>query len=366
MNPDPRDSAAWRSFGMLTPDESEAFDEAVSHDPTLENACQEMDRLAAAIAVTSVRPVVPRAGQLDRLRRRLDLPAAKRTNWPAISGWAAAAALAGFAVVRPTPVLPTATVAKSSATSPTSPPNIAVAASTEETDDADAISFPILPASTEEVTEIDQSLVVKGETKRLIQEIEVLRDKLESLQIRDRERFDPTPGMVWPIVVRMVPPDPPITAPPVYQAAAAATGQPAPAIPTATTPTADDPPMTAMLGDALAYARQTVPTPPPTPPPVTPSAIPIYDAARDKGTLVINNLPVITAAESYNLWVSTDNSEQPIYVGRLPESSKPGADSIDFSLGATAIVPSGFLLTRDPRGTPHAPSNQSTILLGPR
>ena len=88
--------------------------------------------------------------------------------------------------------------------------------------------------------------------------------------------------------------------------------------------------------------------------------------ARDKGTLVVNNLPTKTADESYNLWVKTDNSEQPIFVGRLPESSKPGADSIDFSLGATAIVPSGFVLTLDPQGDPPLPSGQSIILLGPR
>jgi hypothetical protein len=363
MISDPRESAAWRSFGMLTPDEADAFDEAVSQDPTLEHACQDVDRLAAAIAVTSTRPVAPRASQLDHLHRRLGLPTARRTNWPAISGWAAAAALAGFAVVRTVPAISTAPVAESSPAvdSPTATGTL-VTNTQKETDAAGSTGFPVLRAPMIEKIEFDQTLLVKGETKQLIQEIEVLRDKLESFQIRDRERFDPIPGMAWPIVMRMVPPDPPATATPVYSTAsagAAAADLPVPAV-------TDEPPMTAMLGDALAYARQPVATPPPTAPPATASAIPIYDSARDKGTLVVNNLPSKSTQESYNLWVKTDQSEQPIYVGRLPESSKPGADSIDFSLGATAIVPSGFVLTRDPRGKPPAPSPQSTILLGPR
>lgn len=237
-------------------------------------------------------------------------------------------------------------------------------ANPEEADDALPTGFPFLPGPDTEQIEIDQTLMVKGETKRLIQEIEVLRDKLESFQIRDRERFASTPGMAWPIVVRMVPPDPPVTVSPVFSTAAVGT---AAAIAVLPLPTAtDDPPMTAMLGDALAYARQPVPTPPPVAPPTAASAIPIYDSARDKGTLVVNNLPPKTADESFNLWVNTENSEHPIFVGRLPESSKPGADSIDFSLGATAVVPSGFVLTRDPQGKPPAPSQQSTILVGPR
>jgi hypothetical protein len=368
MNPDPRESAAWRSFGLLTPDEADAFDEAVTRDPALERACQDIDRLSAAIALTATRPVAPRAGQLERLHRRLGLPSTRRTNWPAISGWAAAAALAGFVVLRPAPTIPTGIVAETAHPdeSPTVTAPLVNASIPEDTDTATPAGFPILSNPAVEETEINQTLLVKGETKRLIQEIEVLRDKLESFQIRDRERFDPTPGMAWPIVMRMVPPDPPVTAPPVaappvYSTAAAATTLALP-VPAAT----DDPPMAAMLGDALAYARQTVPTFPPAAPPATASAIPIYDSARDKGTLVVNNLPLKSGEESFNLWVTTDQSEQPIYVGRLPEGSKPGADSIDFSLGATAIVPSGFVLTRDPLGKPPAPSRQSTILLGPR
>ncbi len=348
---------------MLDADEAAAFDETAACDPGLAHACQEMDRLAAAIAVTHSQPVAPRAGQLDRLHRRLGLATVKRTNWPAISGWAAAAALAGFAILRPTPALPTTTLAKVSPASELAMPKTVVV--TEIQEDADALEpspFPILHDQPVEETELAQAQLVKGQTKQLIQEIEVLRGQLESFQIRDRERFEPTPGMAWPIVMRMVPPDPPVNAPPVFNAAALAAAD------TQVATASDDPPMAAMLGDALAYARESagVPKASPVPAPPTASAIPIYDAARDKGTLVVNNLPVKGADESYNLWVTTDNAKQPIYVGRLPESSKPGADSIDFSLGATAVVPSGFLLTRDPLGNPPPPSQHSTILLGPR
>ena len=264
-------------------------------------------------------------------------------------------------MLRPAPAIPTPTVVETSpaAELPTIAATIVAAPTSEDADHAVSADFPILSTPAAEEDGIVQSLVVKSQTKSLIQEIEVLREKLESFQIRDRERFEPTSGMAWPIVVRMVPPDPPLPALPDYTTAAAAPSPPAPAA-------MDEPPMTAILGDALAYARQSVPTTPPAAPSATASAIPIYDAARDKGTLVVNNLPPKTAGQSYNLWVKTDNSAQPFYVGLLPESSKLGADSIDFSLGSTAIIPSGFVLTRDPQGKPPAPSPQSTILVGPR
>ncbi|MCX6866413.1 MAG: hypothetical protein NTV46_09400 [Verrucomicrobia bacterium] len=96
-----------------------------------------------------------------------------------------------------------------------------------------------------------------------------------------------------------------------------------------------------------------------------PTAIPIYDAARDSGTLVVSNLPPAAEGESYHLWVSTKIGEQPIYVGGLPESSASGADSFDFSLGSTMVLPSGFILTKDPQDTPAAPSEANIVLQGP-
>ena len=101
-------------------------------------------------------------------------------------------------------------------------------------------------------------------------------------------------------------------------------------------------------------------------PEVEPSAIPIYDSARDAGTLVVNNLPATTPDEAYNLWVTTKTGDKPVYVGRLPESNVRGGESFDFRLGSKATVPSGFILTRDRQGTPPLPSASSTVLQGPR
>ncbi|RYD28222.1 MAG: hypothetical protein EOP87_19980 [Verrucomicrobiaceae bacterium] len=63
--------------------------------------------------------------------------------------------------------------------------------------------------------------------------------------------------------------------------------------------------------------------------------------------------------------MKTDADGKPIYVGRLPQSNARAADSFDFSLGSMGIVPSGFLLTRDPRGKPSQPNAGSIVLQGP-
>ena len=63
------------------------------------------------------------------------------------------------------------------------------------------------------------------------------------------------------------------------------------------------------------------------------------------GTLVVSNLPPTDNGEVYNLWVTTEAGARPIYVGTLPADSASGADSFDFSLGSTMVLPSGFVLT---------------------
>ncbi len=178
----------------------------------------------------------------------------------------------------------------------------------------------------------------------------MLKEKLQDLQIRERERFEAVPGTAWPIVMRMSPPGMPA------QPSDISFGQ-------------EDPPMTAILGDALASANDTydegvsktglVSKEP------NPSAVPIYDAARDTGTLVVNNLPPNLEGEHYNLWVRPEGDGKPIHVGRLPKSNSRAADSFDFSLGSVGIVPAGFVLTRDVQGTPSEPTIGNTVLQGP-
>ncbi|MEO5913691.1 MAG: hypothetical protein ABIS50_05630 [Luteolibacter sp.] len=361
MNSDPHESAAWRTFGMLDADEAAGFDETMRHDPELRDAYREMDCLATAIAVTATVPVAPRAGQLERLHARLGLNASKRTNWFGISGWAAAAALAMILILdrHPARVTTVAEIQRGDSVPAVSVEKHTMAAESNPTEenDSDVARKTDPQQDMAQVTgsEVDGKAVAKVETKRLIQEIEVLRDKLENFQERDRKRFEAVDGMAWPIVMRMVPPgtNGEITGNPLLST--------------------EEPPITAMLGDALTASNMAVPNYAQNvtrggelaKPKVDPSAIPIYDAARDTGTLVVNNLPAKTASESYNLWVRTEEGGNPVYVGRLPESSNLQTESFDFSLGSTAIVPSGFVLTKDTGSEPVTPSVDNTILQGP-
>lgn len=343
---------------MLDADEAAGFDESMRHDPELKKAYLDMESLTAAVAVASVQPVAPRTGQLERLERQLGLHATRRTNWPAISGWAAAAAVTVLLLInretQPTKGItilpgPSPAAAPAELTDATSPEGISAGHTPRFRENTD---FPEAALAGQPVIRPDEMTKVfaRQETRRLIQEIEVLQEKLEDLQVRDRERFEAVPGTAWPIVMRMSPPGMPL------QSSDISFDQ-------------EETPMTAMLGDALASASDPydegvgksglVPEKP------SPSAVPIYDAARDTGTLVVNNLPSTTGDQSYNLWVKTGSDGRPIHVGRLPQSNARAVDSFDFSLGSMGIVPSGFVLTLDSHGKPAPPTATNTVLQGP-
>jgi hypothetical protein len=379
MNSDPYDSAAWRTFGMLDADESAIFDEAMRHDPVLRSAWLEMDRLSAAIAASTVAPVEPRAGQLERLQSRLGLYQVKRSHWWfGISGWAAAAVLALLLVFTRDGGL-RKNAADSAAVAPAAPiPSAPVAAPPAPVGDAPAGTEAVVAESPsgegtpEEPVQVlatpadpDSRASVKVETKRLIQEIEVLRESLERFHERDRVLFEPVPGVALPIVMTMAPPG-------------ATTDEGIDS-----TLKGDQGSITAMLGDAIKSSNtransvaEAAVAPlfnqPPTLDPgqlteeqPAPSAIPIYDAARDAGTLVVSNLPATAEGEVYNLWVNTQSGDRPVYVGSLPQNSETGVDSFDFSLGSTMVLPSGFILTKDPIQTPSSPTEINTVLQGP-
>ncbi len=136
----------------------------------------------------------------------------------------------------------------------------------------------------------------------------------------------------------------------------------------------EEPPITAILGDALTtagvasagYGQNVVRAGELATPKTEPSAIPIYDAARDTGTLVVSNLSNKQPNVERYLWVETQEAGKPVYVGRLPESNNQGADSFDFNLGSTGIIPSAFILTEgSSTGEPITPSKDNTILVGP-
>lgn len=336
MNSDPYDSAAWRTFGMLDADESALFDEAMRQDPGLRRACLELDRLAAAIAATTAEPLAPQADELERLQRRLGLVQSSRKTplWFAVTGWSAAAVLAGLIVwQRFAPQQDVSPVAHE-----TKPMTVEPVISTH---DAQA-------ESKEQVT------------ARLSAEIEVLQRDLEDFHQRDRLMFQVLPGRALPLVMAMLPPGETMSSAGVRTS------------------------LTAMLGDALAVSNsQSLPEETPAPempgedvdaaPLVTeetlpqgpPMAVPLYDAARDVGTLVVSNLLPAGHGMAYNLWVVPDIGSLPVYLGSLPESSATGADSFDFSLGSTMVLPAGFLLTLDPSDKPASPSETNTVLSGP-
>lgn len=339
MNSDPYDSAAWRTFNMLDADESAIFDEAMRHDPLLRSAYLEMDRLSAAIAATTALPIEPKPGHLERLQDRLGLNPAIRTHfWLAVSGWSAAAVLAILLILHLTGII-----------SPSESAAIAAADTSPSPKDLAQTTTPsALP---------NGKTTPKAETERLNREIEVLRENLVKFQDRDRQIFVANPGMALPIVMTMHPPG---------------------AVPEDPALTKNDgqSPITVMLGNALTTMSDAADEPevalsgtPTTDPaamlPNHPSAIPIYDAARDSGTLVVSNLPPAGEGEVYNLWVIPETGARPVYVGELPENTAAGTVSFNFSLGSTMVLPSGFMLTIDALDAPATPTETNTVLQYP-
>jgi hypothetical protein len=238
-----------------------------------------------------------------------------------------------------------------------SPPDAGTFPKPFSNNNAAAVENPAEPGAGVASKEPEVKSAVKVETKRLNQEIEVLRENLEKFEHRDRVLFEAVPGMALPIVMTMNPPGVGLEDP-----ATLAKNE-------------EHVSITALLGDAL--TTLTGAAPPTTLDPAAerladeggfpkhPTAIPIYDSARDSGTMVVSNLPPAAEGEVYNLWVTTATSGHPIYVGSLPESSASGADSFDFSLGSTMVLPSGFVLTRDPQNAPASPSEANIVLQGP-
>lgn len=331
MNSDPHDSAAWRSFGMLDEAESALFEEAMRHDPELRRTRIEIDRLAAAIAAISAEPVSPAPEQLERLQRALGHSHAPRkcSIWFAVTGWSAAAALLAWLVF------------------------LGI--------DEKSPSTPIVEITPAPTNESDNKI----ETQRLMSEIQILRQNLEDFHQRDRAMFQVLPGRALQIVMTMVPP-----------------GENASGSNSLAT--------TAILGDALAAVNRAEAikleeiepentltdessgemlignVEPPSPsPPSPPSAVPIYDIARDTGTLVVSHLQPAPRGKVYHLWVSTSASTRPVYLGKLPDSSASGAESFDFNLGSTMILPTAFMLTLGPANSPAAPDEKNTVLAGP-
>jgi hypothetical protein len=379
---------------MLDSNEAAGFDEAIHQDPELKDAYRDMNVLCAAVAAASVAPLQPRAGQLEQLQARLGLKASKSVNWLGISGWAAAAAAFAFMLVvdRKAPV-PSESVKNKAAPhaakrdilmiQKASAQELAAQSSSDVGSEPSDFAVSNQDAATQEK---NVKLVTKIETKRLVQEIAVLREKLESVEKREQQRLEPVQGMAWPIVMKMRPPNAAtqIIATEGAMAEAEASvvdllgdalaGKASLAdnrakqgiVDTRSAVPIDDPATTADIntsvvdvpGDALAgeasladnQGEQAIVD--------TPSAVPIYDPATGTGTLVVNNL------SNTNFWVTEKGESEPRLLGKIPQSTE-AYESVGFEL-PVGTIPENFMITNDSAGKNAPPSDKNTILIGPR
>jgi hypothetical protein len=356
MNPDFHNSIAWRSFGMLSGDESSAFDDAARKDSGLRQSLLDNDRLCAAIAIAASRPVRPDPRNLERVRSRLALPHEPRLAWwPAVSGWAAAAVLAFvLAMQHSGPQSKSDTVM--AGLEPDSPGTQAYGDRVPSGNDhelrADDSPDVEMPASASSPAAARAGRVMRGETDKLTQRIARLHEQLKAHQQRERAFLRAVPGMAMPVIMKMSPPEAnPDTDPEIVM---------------------NDSPLQQLLpSQAASMAGQTAGVSPDTPEalenagPLMPSAIPIYDVARDAGTIILSNLPPASEGREYNLWVRTKADAEPVRVGILPSAGSSPSESFDFSLGMAQVIPAGFILTEDPLNQARTPHEGNTVLKGP-
>jgi hypothetical protein len=180
------------------------------------------------------------------------------------------------------------------------------------------------------------------------QEIDALRLQLKHLGERETARMTITPGISWPVIMKMTRPG------------------------THSEISAVDLMLASLMGHAEDEEVNTGPVQDllDAPPPVIneaqePAAIPVYDPARDKGQLILINLPAPDATEAYHLWMKNDETAEPVLVGTLPEEVDPVSTTMDFRLGSTGVVPDAFWITRDARQAPKSPSAENIVLQGP-
>jgi hypothetical protein len=364
MNAENREYAAWRTFGLLSPDGQKAFDAAVEANESLSETRDHMEALAAAISVTHSRPVTPGAGLLEKIRERCGLSKqrpsvnSRKRLRPVLqwAGWGVAATLAVLLAVREksgpltagqSPPPSSGNPADNSRRPGIRPPGrvplpdhsltrtpepdrplrplaeaSGVARGVPHSGSADPSAHTQVgtPAATDNMPV--EPTAEPAEKRKLIQEIETLTAELKRTRQQNGEILSPAPGRSWPLVVEMKPP--------------------------ANSRKDSDPPLSSQIADALA-GKSVTPTAEGTSQPPPASAIPVYDPARDTGTLAVRNLPAAPTGSQYHLWVGTADAVDPVFVGTLPDNLFV-TDSLDFSLGSTGIVPTAYYLTLNSTG----------------
>lgn len=307
------------------------------------------DLVSTVIALDQSRPLRPRKNSLEvivgKISSRPSTSLQQRSF--AWTGWAAAAAMAILFIMQ-----------DHSSTIATLSPNNQNHTSSIKTTSPHASNPHVQAVTSAHATDESQSQSsqegaatanMREQQRSLIQEIETLRKEVVLLASRDAQRLVARDGISWPIIMKLTAPG--------------------------TDPLAvvvKDPVLGAMFDVAAAERGATVRDPlnagseanAVTPNPALPSAVPIYDPARDSGQLLINNLDAPAAGQAYFLWVQSDNSNQPVLVGSLPENFA-SSETFDFRLGAVGIIPDRFLITQDSQSSPSSPNASNTILRSP-
>lgn len=195
----------------------------------------------------------------------------------------------------------------------------------------------------------EDSTTLLATQSRMSQEISALREQLKLLTNRDTDRLLVTQGVSCPVIMKLSQPGIIARVSEIDSVFGVLLdhGQ-----------EGDDSrdPILEVSGD------ETAPT---TEDGANPVAVPIYDPARDRGQLILGNMPALDKQEAYHLWARSHQSSQPVLVGTLPTDLDSVSATIDFRLGSNGIVPENFWITRDARETPKAPSEENIVLQGP-
>ena len=374
MTPDSRDITARRLMGLLPPEDESLYDATAAGDASMESAREELEHAAALIAVATTVAAAPAPETWQRIKAACGLtPATARRPLRLIawSGWGVAAALA---------ILLASKTGFFSPSRPRQDPGVLDGGGGLSAKHPGRDGSPVRPDAPDPATGPDavaehhpagdktllpgvtpesDSHPEPAEKRRLIQELATLRTELSKFRDRDRQLFSAVPGRTWPVIIEMLPPG---------------------NTPDATASAEQSPSLAARVGQALAGISPQDPPPDLIDPAATvdpakpfetlpandsrPRAIPVYDPARDSGTLAIHDLPPATDGFEYNLWVNPGGNSQPVLAGTLPADLR-SSDALDFSLGTTGILPASYQLTLDPSGAPVPPASGNIVLQGP-
>ncbi len=318
------------------------------------------DVVSTVIALENSQPLRPQGKTLNAIHRAISLHQ-PQSIWQMIyasSGWAAAAAMTMIFVLQQEKTAPSSSHLAGKKTTP---------AATGVTTRANGVSqtLPDLPIASADssppISPNDQALATtippknlspenaEGQRK-LIQEIETLREKVADLTSRDSVRMAIRSGVSWPVIMKLTSPNVNAEAVVVQNPLLGAFLEPDRAL--------------ARIDSEETSSPQTTEEPVVTPDPTLPSAIPVYDPARDLGQIMFDKVPTIEEGENMNLWVVYEGVATPQQVGTFPGGIKDG-ETISFQLGSKGMIPKDFIITQDAQNAAAQPNEANILLSSP-